>query len=143
MTKKFSCVVSLLLLVVISLSSCQFFKASYTLNSISDVSAVAVVENYGVRFPEDAIFVEGLMYVGIRDPFLRLTVRLPQNEIESIIDESWPPIRTSTDEDEPLPMQLQRIGDGKSALLQVSDPAEDGTVMVTFYGYDPSEKWLD
>ena len=83
------------------------------------------------------------MYVGIRDPFLRLTVRLPQNEIESIIDESWPPIRTSTDEDEPLPMQLQRIGDGKSALLQVSDPAEDGTVMVTFYGYDPSEKWLD
>ncbi len=147
MTKKFVGIFLLSLLLLVTLSGCDFFKSYYELEEIHDNLRAALAEEYGFPLPDTAVFVEGYMDVGLRDPHVQLIIRIPQNDFAGLMNEEWVELNQSTTiEGMRSEAAYWRSGDDqydRSASLYVTAPDENGIVSVLFDGDNPSTRWLD
>ena len=143
MTKKFVGIFLLSLLLLVTLSGCDFFKSYYEVEEIPDKLCAALAEEYGFHLPDTAVFVQGHMDVMFRDPRIELIIRIPQNDFAGLMDEKWVEENQSTIiEGVRSEASYRRLGDNREASLYVTAPDENGMISLLFNGYNPSTRWL-
>lgn len=133
------------LLLLTTLSGCNFFKSWYELHEITGNLHAALAEEYGIHLPDTAVFAQGYMDVGLRDPHVQLIMRIPQSDFSGMMDEKWvkEDAVTTTIEGVSSESAYWREGDNRNAELFITAPDDSGIISVLFYGDNPTVKWLD
>lgn len=131
------------LLVILSACSDLIGKPTEIKNGFTEKLTGALKSDYDLTVPDSAEFSEGRMENSIKDPYIHLWFRMPENAIGDMLSSEWKDVseQVSGDVKGTPAAKVWFKSSEKSAYLFIDTP-DNGFVNVFFNGENPSKKWL-
>ena len=136
--KRYTLILGLAFIMIISLSSCDPDPAHTTIkNGFSNDLVDMLKKQYHVTIPKEAVFIKG-DYDGFQDPVVSIKFKIPSDLCDTLYDDTWTEgsIETFSGSNDGIE-RVMEYKDEEYTYLGYYHVSDDGTVKVHFQGGNP------